>query len=145
MADVKIIDIDSEQWNMKDQYARDHITTLENIVQTKDLNNLTLSLRSGYTSGLRQLINHYAFGKIHFVQIRVDAIAGANIGTSATAFAFTSNLKPKKQTTFLMYDYVSARILRCWVEPSGDISIGESVGVTSGNNSCYGEVIWAEE
>lgn len=30
MADVKIIDIDSAQWNMKDQVARDKITELEN-------------------------------------------------------------------------------------------------------------------
>ena len=29
MADVKIVDIDSEQWNMKDQNARDRIAVLE--------------------------------------------------------------------------------------------------------------------
>lgn len=29
MADVKIIDIDSEQWNMKDQNARDRLTSIE--------------------------------------------------------------------------------------------------------------------
>ena len=29
MADVKIVDIDGSQWNMKDQVARDKITTLE--------------------------------------------------------------------------------------------------------------------
>lgn len=30
MADVKIIDIDNEQWNMKDQDARDRLTAIEN-------------------------------------------------------------------------------------------------------------------
>ena len=30
MADVKIIDIDNEQWNMKDQEARNRIANLEN-------------------------------------------------------------------------------------------------------------------
>ena len=35
MADVKIIDIDNEQWNMKDQEARNRIATLENVLQTK--------------------------------------------------------------------------------------------------------------
>ena len=34
MADVKIVDIDNEQWNMKDQEARDKITTLETEVNT---------------------------------------------------------------------------------------------------------------
>ena len=35
MADVKIIDIDNEQWNMKDQEARNKIINLENALQTK--------------------------------------------------------------------------------------------------------------
>lgn len=34
MADVKIIDIDNEQWNMKDQVARDHINTIESNIDT---------------------------------------------------------------------------------------------------------------
>ena len=29
MADVKIVDIDNEQWNMKDQNARDRLTAIE--------------------------------------------------------------------------------------------------------------------
>lgn len=35
MADVKIIDIDSEQWNMKDQNARDRLTAIENTLYKK--------------------------------------------------------------------------------------------------------------
>ena len=35
MADVKIVDIDNVQWNMKDQEARNKITNLENALQTK--------------------------------------------------------------------------------------------------------------
>lgn len=35
MADVKIVDIDNVQWNMKDQEARNRIATLENALQTK--------------------------------------------------------------------------------------------------------------
>ena len=34
MADVKIVDIDGSQWSMKDQVARDKITTLETEVNT---------------------------------------------------------------------------------------------------------------
>lgn len=36
MADVKIIDIDSEQWNMKDQNARDRIYTIEQLITQKN-------------------------------------------------------------------------------------------------------------
>lgn len=35
MADVKIIDIDGIQWNIKDQESRNRITELENVLQTK--------------------------------------------------------------------------------------------------------------
>ncbi|MBR4825286.1 MAG: hypothetical protein IKU15_04885 [Clostridia bacterium] len=46
MADVKIIDIDSEQWNMKDQKARDDIEAL-NTVQSATVSSkgLTFSFR----------------------------------------------------------------------------------------------------
>ena len=36
MADVKIVDIDNEQWNMKDQEARNKIANLE---ESKDITN----------------------------------------------------------------------------------------------------------
>lgn len=35
MADVKIVDIDNVQWNMKDQEARNKIANIENMLQTK--------------------------------------------------------------------------------------------------------------
>ena len=35
MQDVKIIDIDNEQWNMKDQEARNRIAVVENTLKTK--------------------------------------------------------------------------------------------------------------
>ena len=35
MADVKIVDIDNMQWNIKDQEARNKVAILENMLQTK--------------------------------------------------------------------------------------------------------------
>ena len=42
MADVKIVDIDGSQWNMKDQVARDKITTLETEINTNIPNRFTV-------------------------------------------------------------------------------------------------------
>ena len=42
MADVKIIDIDSEQWNMKDQAARDRLDIVEN-----DITQLNNNIQGG--------------------------------------------------------------------------------------------------
>ena len=41
MADVKIVDIDGSQWAMKDQVARDKITTLETEINTNIPNRFT--------------------------------------------------------------------------------------------------------
>ncbi len=42
MADVKIVDIDNVQWNMKDQEARNRIATLETEVNTNIPNRFTV-------------------------------------------------------------------------------------------------------
>ena len=42
MADVKIIDIDNEQWNMKDQEARNRTATLETEISTNIPNRFTV-------------------------------------------------------------------------------------------------------
>ena len=42
MADVKIVDIDNEQWNMKDQEARNRIAALETEVNTNIPNRFTV-------------------------------------------------------------------------------------------------------
>ena len=145
MADVKIVDIDNVQWNMKDQLARDKIATLEEAVSVKDLQKVEIKMKSGYTTSTRDAYNHYSVGKIHFMTIRIDNLSGANIGTSVTANIASINLYPKKETTFILYDYMNKAILRCYLYTDGTIAVGESLGVVQGNNSCYGELIFAEE
>lgn len=145
MADVKIVDIDNEQWNMKDQEARNKIAILEEAVSVKDLQDAVINMKSGYTSSIKMAYNHYSVGKIHFMTLRFDNLAGINIGTSATANIATINLYPKKETTFILYDYMNKAVLRCFLYTDSTIAVGESLGVISGNNSCYGELIFAEE
>ena len=145
MADVKIVDIDNVQWNIKDQEARNKIAILEEAVSVKDLQDAVINMKSGYTSSIKMAYNHYSVGKIHFMTLRFDNLAGINIGTSATANIATINLYPKKETSFILYDYMNKAILRCFLYTDSTIAVGESLGVISGNNSCYGELIFAEE
>ena len=145
MTDVKIIDIDNEQWNIKDQEARNRITILEEAVSVKDLQDVAIKMKSGYTATTKDIYAHYSVGKIHFMTIRIDNLAGANIGTSVTANIGSINLYPKKETSFILNDYMNRAILRCYLFTDGTIAVGESVGVKSGSNSCYGELIFAEE
>lgn len=145
MADVKIVDIDGSQWSMKDQVARDKITELEKNVIVQDLEDIKINLNPGYTASEANLTQHYKVGKIHFMDVRLADISGTNIGTDMTAHMGFVNIHPKKRTNFLLLEYRSNKTIRCFIEPSGEIGVGESPGITQGNNYCVGELIFAEE
>lgn len=144
MADVKIIDIDNEQWNMKDQEARNKIANLENLFIAEDLPNVVIELNTGYTAMDIQGYAHYKIGKIHFVTFLIRELAGNAIGTGNTAKIATTNLRPKKETSFIMNDYKNKATLRCYIDSNGTLAVAESVGSVSGRNTSYGQLIFAE-
>lgn len=144
MAEVKIIDIDGVQWEMKDQTARNKIANLEENNTTKDLPDITVNLKEGYEAVSTTIKQHYSYGKIHFALITFINIKGNNIGTGITTHIASLNVHTKKSTTFLMNDYKNKATLRCSISPDGTLSIEESVGVISGDNICFGELIFAE-
>lgn len=145
MAEVHIVDIDSVQWDIKDLPLTQRVAALEEAMTVKDLPDVEINMQPGYTVAEKQVYEHYKVGKIHFMIMRFDNLAGTNIGTSITANIAEIDLHPKKVTTFLLNDYRGPAILRCNLYPNGIISVSESVGVTSGANNCYGELIFAEE
>ena len=145
MADVKIVDIDGSQWDMKDQVARDRIAELEKSLVAQDLENIVIKLEPGYTASEANLIQHYKVGKIHFMDVRLVDISGTNIGTDMTAHMGFINIHAKKRTNFLLFEYRSNKTIRCYIEPTGEIGVAESPGITQGNNYCVGELIFAEE
>lgn len=144
MADVKIIDIDNEQWNIKDQDARTRITTLEENVSTQELQDAQITMKDGYTCKSIQISNHYKVGKIHFAVIRIEDLSGNGVGTTGTIHIAYTNLIPKKYTVFIARDCIAPATARCSLEADGSISIGESNGVSNGNNIIVGEIIFAE-
>lgn len=144
MAEVKIVDIDGVQWEMKDQTARNKIANLEENNTTKDLQDIHITLKEGYQAQEMSISQHYSYGKIHFALIRLSNIKGNYLGTITTAFIASLDIYPKKRTTFLMHDYKNNVILRCFIEPDGTLAIGESKGLVLDDNDCYGEIIFAE-
>ena len=145
MQDVKIVDIDNVQWNMKDQEARNKITTLEESLIAQDAEDINIELNVGFTATTANMTFHYKIGKIHFMRVELRNISGKNIGTTQTVSIGVINISPKKGTSFMLYDYENSVMLRCNLGPGGIISIGESKGVVQGNNACLGELIFAEE
>ena len=144
MADVKIVDIDNEQWNMKDQEARNKIANLENLFIAEDLPDVVIELNTGYTAMEIKGYAHYKIGKIHFATFLIRELAGNAIGTGNTANIATTNLRPKKETSFIMNDYKNKATLRCYIDSNGTLAVAESVGSVSGSNTSYGELIFAE-
>lgn len=144
MADASIIDINGVQWNIKDKEARDRITVMEDLLTVKNLPDLGINRGAGYSWSSLKLYNHYSFGKIHFVYIRLQNVSGSGIGTTNSAKIGLLNIKPVKETSFMLYDYISGKVMRCYLDAEGFFNIGESSGVSSGNNVCFGELIFAE-
>lgn len=144
MADVKIVDIDNVQWNIKDQDARTRITTLEENVSTQDLQDARVTMKNGYTCKSIQIYNHYKVGKIHFALVLISDLSGSNVGTTTTISIANTDLIPKKQTSFIAREYRATATARLFLEQDGSLSIGESNGINNGNNVIVGELIFAE-
>lgn len=144
MAEVKIIDIDGEQWNIKDQDARTKIATIEEDISSQDLQDIQVTMRNGYTCKSIVISDHYKVGKIHFATIRIDDLSGDLIGTGGTAHMAVMNLKAKKSTSFIAREYVAQATVRCSIGIDGSLRLDESNGINNGRNMIIGEIIFAE-
>ena len=145
MADASIIDIGGVQWNIKDKDSRDRIAVIEDFITTKQLPVPIITKTPGTNWTALNIQNHYSFGKIHFIYIRLQNVSNGNIGTKDSANICKFSIMPVRDTSFMMYDYVSGRVMRCYFETDGQFVVGESNGVQSGNNVCFGELIFAEK
>ena len=86
MADVKIIDIDNEQWNIKDQEARNRIATLEEkatVKVTKKIDNEKIKMNLIEINGEK-------FIQLHFNGILWDGVIASVIGTFNNDFGLKS-------------------------------------------------------
>lgn len=144
MADVKIVDIDGEQWNIKDQNARDRITALEDSLSAKDLPDAQITMKDGYTCDSIRISDCYKVGKINFALMSGRNLSGNGVGGAVTICIASTNLTPKKSTTFIVRDYLTSATVRCILDQDGSLSIGESNGIKNGENAFFGEIIFAE-
>lgn len=141
---VHTLDIDGTQWGLQDVEARNKIAVIEDVLTVKKSPNLIINRNPSYSWSSLQLYNHYVVGKIHFVYIRLQNVSGSGIGSADSARIGLLNIKPVQETSFMLFDYVNGKVLRCYLEKGGYFTIGESNGVSNGNNVCFGELIFAE-
>ena len=141
---VNTLEIDGIQWNIQDSGARNKIAVIEDLLTTKVLPNPTITRSPGVSWTSFNIQNHYRFGKIHFIYIRLQNVSNNYIGSKNSVSVCKFDIMPVKETSFMLFDYVNGRTMRCYFQENGTFTIGESNGVSSGNNVCFGELIFAE-
>ena len=141
---VNTLEIDGIQWNIQDSGARNKIAVIEDLLTTKVLENPTITKNPETNWKGFVIENHYSFGKIHFIYIRLGNVSNDYIGTIRSVNVCKFNIMPIRDTSFMLFDYINGRTMRCLFQTDGQFVIGESNGVVSGNNMCFGELIFAE-
>lgn len=89
MADVKIIDIDSEQWNMKDQLARGKIAELEEKTTVK----ITKKIDEEKIKMNLIEINGEKFIQLHLNGLKWSGVIGETIATFVQDFGLVNVIR----------------------------------------------------
>ena len=144
MADVKIVDIDGSQWDMKDQVARDKIAEIEQLLKTEVVNEVQINLNSGNSAEEARITSIQKFGKMYVGLIIIENINANKIGTLYRVEVGTVNINVLNSTYSLGFDYKSGKNVRIRVNPDKNITIEESIGVQNGNNGIRAPITWIE-
>ena len=144
MADVKIVDIDSFQWNIKDQEARNKIAEIEQLLKTETVGDIPINLNSGNSADEARITSIQKYGKIHIGLIIIENLTASNIGTLNRVNVGTVNINVLDNTYSLGYDYHSGKIIRIRVAPGKTFHIEESNGVSNGKNGIRAQITWIE-
>ena len=144
MADVKTVDIDGSQWNMKDQDARNKITEIEQLLKTEIIDNIPIVLNSGNSADEARIASIQKFGKMCVGLIILENINASNIGTINRVNVGTVNINVLNSTYSLGFDYKSGKTLRIRINPDKSITIEESNGVSNNNNGIRAPITWIE-
>ena len=145
MADVKIIDIDSAQWNMKDQLARDKIAEIEQSLVPNTDEKFKITLNNNYTGYDTRIYYQQNYGKLHIGIININDLSGENIGTTTSIEIGEANINSLNSVQALGYDYITSAVVRIEISKDNKVRLLESQNVISGNNRLRIPFIWIEK
>ena len=144
MADVKIVDIDGSQWEMKDQNARNRIAEMEQLLKTENVADILINLNSGNSASEARITSIQKFGKIYIGLIIIENLIANNIGTLNRVDVGTVNTNVLNNAYSIGFDYHSGKSVRIRITPEKNFSIEESSGVSNGNNGIRASITWIE-
>lgn len=140
MAEVHIIDIDGEQWDIKDMPLTRRVAILEQLLTTETKETETIELSTGVTARSNRIESIVQFGKILQCNFVITNIAAPGIGTTSDTKIGNCSIKPVDSHTCILRDYISGNTIRLAITKNGDIYFSESNGITSGSNAIRGGV-----
>ena len=144
MADVKIIDIDNVQWNIKDQEARNKIAEIERLLKTETVGDIPINLNSGNSAIEARITSIQKYGNIYIGLIIIENLIANNIGTLNRVNVGTVNMNVLNNIYSIGFDYHSGKTVRIRVSPEKNFSIEESSGVSNGKNGIRAQITWIE-
>ena len=145
MADVKIVDIDNVQWNMKDQEARNKVAALEESLSIKDVNEIAITLKEGYKATEAAILSISKYGKLNIGVLAITNLTGNNIGTTITTPIGSINRNIRNNVSAVFIEYISQKPVRISIQKDGTVIMSESGGITQDSNAIRGQLIWLDE
>lgn len=140
MAEVYIVDIDGEQWDIKDMPLTRRVAILEQLLTVETKENKEITLESGFSASEKRIANIVQFGNIVQCNFLITNLAGNGVGTNTTTKFGNCSLKVRSTYAFILRDYISGNTARLSIASNGDIYLSESVGITSGSNALRGGI-----
>ena len=145
MAEVHIVDIDGEQWDIKDMPLTRRVAILEQLLTVETKGNEEITLLPGFSASEKIIQNIVQFGNIVQCNFVITNLAGNGIGADASIRFGNCNLKVKSTYSFVLRDYISGNTAWLSIASNGGIFISRSTNITSGNNALRGGITFIRQ
>lgn len=140
MAEVYIVDIDGEQWDIKDMPLTRRVAILEQLLTVETKGNEEITLEPGFSASEKIVQNIVQYGNITQCNFVITNLAGNGIGADKTIKFGTCNLKVKATYAFVLRDYITGNTVWLSIASNGGIYLSRSTNITPGNNALRGGI-----
>lgn len=141
---VDTLDIDGNQWEIRDKQARNDIAVIKQLMTPTEMPDIEITLNNGYSATLKRIQSVQKYGKLYMGILYIDNLSGKNIGTNDVANFGKANISLIIDTYAIGIEYLSSMPIRSSITKTGIFALQESAGITSGNNRIRVPITWIE-
>lgn len=141
---VDTLDIDGNQWEIRDKQARNDIAVIKQLMTPTEMPGIEITLNNGYSAAVKEIRYVQKYGKLYMGLLFIDNLSGKNIGTNDVADFGKANISLITGTYAMGIEYLSSMPIRSSITKTGLFALQESAGITSGNNRIRVPITWIE-